>query len=346
MSGIDAQTFREAAERIASWRHPLLIAHEKPDGDALGSLIAMRAMLRTRGVAGRALLFDPIPDRYVLFGALEPMPVLRRDVTEGDLAMHDAVIILDTCTYTQLPMLSNWLRATSVPKLVVDHHVTRDPIADWYLIDEPAAATCLILYDGARALGWSIDREAADAMFVGIAMDTGWFRHSNTDARALAAAADLVSRGVEPHALFEAMFQQESPARVALLGAALGTLELSNDGRLALMTLSAAAMRVVGASPADTEDIVNEPLRIASVIVSVLLVEQGDGLIRAGFRSKPPATLRSTKASAADIDVATIASALGGGGHRRAAGARIPGRLDDVAREIRLRLQPLLAPSI
>jgi phosphoesterase RecJ-like protein len=297
-------------------------------------------------------LFDPIPARYELFHRFPPLPILGRDLHLSDLDTNDAVIVLDTCAYTQLRPFADWLRAAPQPKLAVDHHATRDDLADFYLVDEPAAAACLILYDWALAVKWPIEMNTAHALFIGVAMDTGWFRHSNTDYRVLIAAADLVARGVKPHELYESLFLRESAARVRLQSAAIATLELLAADRVAVMTLTRRAIADAGATVADTEDIVNEPLRIASVVVSLLLVEHDDGVVRVSFRSKPPsepgaeatgydarlAALEApsglTQTAQPDIDVAALAQSFGGGGHRRASGARIPGPLPDVRRRI------------
>lgn len=355
MTTLSATSFVESASRVASWQRPLLVTHEKPDGDALGSLVAMRVLLQSQGLQPTALLFDAIPARYELFRRFPPIPILGRDLHLSDLDACDAVIVLDTCAYTQLRPLADWLRAAPRPKLAVDHHATRDDLADFYLVDEPAAATCLILYDWAIAVNWPIDANTAKALFIGMAMDTGWYRHSNTDHRVLVAAADLVARGVRPHELYESLFLRESAARVRLQSAAVATLELLAADRAAVMTLTRRAIADAGATHADTEDIVNEPLRIASVVVSVLLVEHDDGVVRASFRSKPPpdmpeelvCALGSLSPSGGegrvrgiqgivypDIDVAALAQTFGGGGHKRASGTRVTGSLSEVRRRI------------
>ncbi len=342
MSRLNAKVFAQAASRIASWRQALLISHVNPDGDALGSLVAMRSLLRSRDVAATALLFDVIPGRYAIFERYEEMPVLGRDLHEADLSDVDGVLVLDTCTYSQLSPIADWLRTARAEKLAVDHHITRDELADHYLIDESAAATCLIVCEWAQAVDWPITPEASDALFIGMAMDTGWFRHSNTDGRVLSAVADLVARGVRPHEPYEQLFQRETPARVRLLGAALGTLEVLGGERLSVMTLTTQAIAACGATTADTEDIVNEPLRIGSVVVSVLLVQEAGGIVRASLRSKPPgespteprASDGANASPPTDVDVAKIAQAFGGGGHTRAAGARISGTLPAVRKMI------------
>lgn len=336
MTTLNAKDYVESASRVASWRRPLLVTHEKPDGDALGSLVAMRALLQSQGLQPTALLFDAIPARYDFFYRFPSIPILGRDLHLSELDTCDAVIVLDTCTYTQLRPIADWLRAAPQPKLAVDHHATRDDLAGYHLVDESAAATCLILYDLALAVKWPIDARIAEALFIGMAMDTGWFHHSNTDPRVLAAAADLADRGARPHELYESLFLRESAARVRLQSAAVATLELLSAERAAVMTLTKRAMADVGATAADTEDIVNEPLRIASVVVSVLLVEHDDGVVRASFRSKPPPEPRASARAGThfDIDVAALAQEFGGGGHKRASGARMTGSLSDVRRKI------------
>ncbi len=324
--------FREAADWITKRRHPLLLSHAKPDGDALGSLAALHALMNNRGDHATAVLFDSLPDRFAFLDPCGSMVIAKDAATIAPLLDDaDAIVVADTSTYGQLGPAADWLRNASTPILVIDHHQTRDDLADQCLFDESAAATCSIIFDLARAAGWPIDIETAQALFVGIATDTGWFRHSNTDARALADSAELISLGVQPFSLHELLYLRDSTARVRLLGEALSTLEFHAADRIAVMSLSQAAFARSSAVMSDTEDIVNEPMRIASVVVSMLLVEQGDGLIRANLRSKPPCP----RSNRPDVDVAAIANRFGGGGHRRAAGARVDGSLADVSQMIR-----------
>lgn len=299
-------------------RRPVLMSHAKPDGDAMGSLLAMHSLLSAKGIAATALCFEPVPDRYQFMAGAKGTAVGDAAQAAGVLSQADGVIIMDTCTYSQLEPVADWLRTTRLPRFVIDHHLTRDPITDRMLVDTSASATCAMIYELARFAEWPMDPPTAACLFVGIATDTGWFRHSNTDDRALAAAAELTALGVRPHELYEALYLKESAGRVRLLGEALGTLELLAGNQLAIMTLSRDAFRRADATAADTEDIVNEPLRIASVVVSILLVEQDDGVTRVNFRSKAP----GSNSHRPDVDVSAIARQFGGGGHHRAAGAR------------------------
>jgi len=318
--------FGQATAFVRDVRRPLLVSHAKPDGDAIGSLVAMRAVLRVLGAEPFALVYDDIPDRYCFLVDDEPLTRLGADLSLADLDRRgfDGVVVLDTCTYNQLEPIADWLRATSLRKLVVDHHVTRDELADVSVIDESAAAACLVLHEWFESACFEIDAAAAQALYVGIATDTGWFRHSNTDARAMSAATKLVARGVRPSAMFDLLFQQETVARFRLRAAVGSHLELLADDRLAVQAIPARVFDETGSSLAETEDLVNEPLRVSGTVLSVMLVDQGGGVTRVGFRSRAPITEDDP-----DIDVAAIAMQFGGGGHRRAAGARIQAPLDE-----------------
>ena len=338
MSRPEEKSYRHAVQLLSSWRRPVLISHAKPDGDAIGSLLAMRILLNARGIQATPLLFESLPVRYTFLTGQQNFSVGDAKQAADLLQQADGVLIVDTCSYGQLEPVADWLKNTSLPKLVIDHHGTRDPLTQNLLVDESAAATCLIIYELAKSAGWSMDTATASSLFVGLSTDTGWFRHSNTDARALHAAADLISHGVKAYELFESLYQQDSASRVRLLAEALNTLELHSSGRVAIMALTRESFVHTKATPAETEDIVNEPLRIASVVVSVLLVDQGEGQIRINFRSKAPDSLGARP----NVDVAAIAKEFGGGGHRHAAGARSKEVLTTVREKILARLQTAL----
>ena len=336
-SGLSAHVFSEAGELIASWRRPLLLSHTRPDCDAIGSLLAMRSFMRSWGVEPMAVQFNPTPPRYAALTCYPPMLVWGDDVSENDLAGVDGVVVLDTCTYTQLKPIADWLRSAPVAKVAVDHHVTRDDLADKYVVDESASATCLILCEWARALGWRMDDEACHALFAGVATDTGWFTHANTDARTLAAAGDLISRGVVANDVFRRLSQTDSPARIRLLGVLISGMELHAGDRFAVMSLKSDMLADLKARMSDTEEMINEPMRIASVLVSVLLIEQGDGIVRVSFRSKV-----ASGCGEVDVDVSNVAQSFGGGGHKRAAGARVAGTLEDVKGKVVAHIRNLL----
>lgn len=333
---IGDQPSGEFLNRLGGLKKPILFSHRKPDGDALGAMVGLQQLLIGLGASPQPFIYEPLSPRYLSFPEFANVPAWKN----GDAvpAECDGIIIVDTCAWSQLEPIEKLLREATVPRLVIDHHQTRDDLADDYWIDTSAAATCLMLFELARRQGWKIDSAAANALFIGIATDTGWFRHSNTDARVHHSAAELHTLGVEAEVLFDRLYLQDGAPRVRLLGEALRSLELSVGDRLALTELDADAFARSGATPADTEDMVNEPLRIAGVIVSVLLVQQPDGVIRANFRSKPP-----QPGLIPDIDVAAVAKHFGGGGHRRAAGARFAIPMNEAKAAVLNYLTPLLS---
>lgn len=327
MTHIEPAVFRQAAERAASWLRPLLLTHARPDGDAIGSLLAMRSILRGRGAQPLAVLLDPVPHAYRFLVEGDPPPVLGHNLALEGLSSTDGILVLDTCTYEQLLPLAEWLRASRRPIIALDHHVTRDLPAELHLIDTSASAAALLVWEWARTVNWSLNDEALTCLFIGMATDTGWFRFSNTDARTLDAAAELLRRGVNAADLYDRLYNNERPAKIKLAGAALSTLELFDRDRIACMQLDRAALECCAADPADTEGIINEAMRIGTVEASILLVEQPDGVIRVSLRSRKR------------IDVASIAVTLGGGGHPRAAGARMPGPLAEAKQRVLKALQ-------
>ncbi len=321
---ISADEYRRAAERLTAMQRVLLVSHDRPDGDALGSLIALRSMLRLAGVDARAVTFefDAAESRYALLSEAAPLARWPDEIGPDAVGELDAIVVVDTCSFGQMESFAEFLRSSPAQKFVVDHHVTGDDIADVYLTDETASAACVLLAEWAEAAGWTINERAALGLFVGMATDTGWFRHSNTDTRTLRAAAALIEAGLRPNEVYQRLYLSDSPGRIRLLGAMLGTLELHADGRFAAVHLTQKMFDASGARPEDTEDLVNEPQRIGSVVAAALFVEHMDGVVKVSLRSKR------------DIDVAAVAASFGGGGHKRAAGVRVPGTLEEVKTQI------------
>ncbi len=330
---IDSEQWVRAARVLASWRRPLILSHVRPDGDAIGAIIGVSRICRGLGAEPLAAMYDDPPPRYRDLTAAEPV---CRWPGPARTANADGIVILDTCSWQQLEPAAEFLRQSSLPRIVVDHHKTRDAIGGdggaeagvLYCTDDTASAACLLVHEWARAANMPVDAEAAAAIFVGIATDTGWFRFSNTDRRTLAAAADLVETGVRPDRWYSAIYESASLSRIHLQGAMLASVEVSESGRLSYASLTREMFAAAGASMAETEDLIQDLQRLAGVVASVLFVEDADGRVRVSLRSKAP------HVCGIDVDVAAIAAALGGGGHARAAGARLAMPLDEAKRRV------------
>jgi phosphoesterase RecJ-like protein len=305
-------------------RKPLVISHRRPDGDAVGAIAAMTLALRGLGLEPLPTLYEPFPPRYVM---LENVLEWRRWDQERDaLATEcDAVVVLDTCSWSQLGPIADFL-PRGPRTLAIDHHPTRDTVAsrpgDLGLFDESAGAVCLILAEWMRATGVPVTEEIATALYVGMATDTGWFRFPNTDARMLRVAAELLDAGAPAAAVYQSVYHQDRPERLRLIGRMLQTLELHAADRLAVMMLRQADFQAVGADRSMTEDLVNEAARLGSTEATLLFIEEPDGVVRVNFRSKTT------------LDVSVLAKQFGGGGHARAAGARPQGSWDDLVPRI------------
>ena len=301
-------------------QRPLLVTHRRPDGDAIGALAAMTLALRELGLAPTPVLFEPFPPRY---GLLQDMVQwhLWDEERERLRTECDAVAIFDTCSFSQLEPIAAWL--PQAPRmLVIDHHPTRDPLAtrpqDLQLFDESAGAVCLILAEWVKTVGVPLNPPMATALFTGLATDCGWFRFSNTDARTLQTAAELAEAGVAPVVIWRALHEQDPPQKLRLIGRMLQSLRLHADNKLAVLTLRQSDFAAAGADHSMTEDLVNEAGRIGCTEATILFTEEPDGSVRVNLRSKRT------------LDVAELAVRFGGGGHARAAGARPPGKWDEV----------------
>ncbi len=292
---------------------------------------AIKRLIEMQGRRADAFLYDDFPDRYRV---LDPGCFLswpnRRDA--GPEGAYDGVLILDTCAWNQITPAAAFLKASSLPRIIVDHHATGDALAvpgrDLHVSDASAASTCGMLYEWFKASGWPLDEQIAQALFVGVATDTGWFRFSNTDGRSLRVAAALLEAGVRPDWVYAQVYETLAPARLRLKAAMLNTLRFEADGRLAIMRLTREMFERSGAKPADAEDLVNEPMGVAGVVVSMLLTDHGQGKIRVNLRSRSP------EVAGCDIDVAAIARSFGGGGHRRAAGVHVEADLEQAESQV------------
>jgi bifunctional oligoribonuclease and PAP phosphatase NrnA len=313
--------FDQAIEQIESAQSILITTHVRPDGDAVGCVAALKRLIGLSAQrAGRScnvqmLFLSYIPENYQ-FLLSEPPWILGTDIKpeqieQGELDSFDLIVILDTSAPRQLPDLDTYLKRREKPILVIDHHLAGDDLGTCQLINTDAAATGEIIFDLAQHANWPIDKNIAAALFAAISTDTGWFRFSNTTAHTYEITSQLVTAGANPALLYRNLLESYPPERVRLLTLALDSLELLCGNRLAVMNITKEMLAQSGADRTLIENIVNEPQQIASVVVSVLLVERDDGTTRASLRSLDP------------VDVSAIARQYGGGGHAQAAGVTL-----------------------
>jgi phosphoesterase RecJ-like protein len=301
---IDWLPFVELVQRHESF---VLSTHVRPDGDALGSILALGSVLRRLGKKTALTVASTIPPRYFF---LDPEQHVRRLSPDDTFAGCDAAVIVDTGTWGQLGDFGPVLRRLTGGKAVIDHHVTQDDLGAVRLVDTSSEAAGRLVYEAIRALGMTPTADEAHCLLVALAMDTGWFRHSNTSPATFELAAELTRLGARPTEAYDQLFEQSSPERLRLTGVVLGRLELAHQGRTCHTTLLASDYASTGATPQDSEDLVNYTRSVKGAEVGLMFLEQPRGGIKVSFRARA-------------LDVASIAERFGGGGHRLAAGATI-----------------------
>jgi phosphoesterase RecJ-like protein len=323
---ITSDNFDKAIELINESSNILMTAHTRPDGDACGSVRAMCDALKALGKKVQPMFLSPLPEWYEFLFEQKP-PILTNDITieqlHGDTFDDcDLVLIIDTNSYVQLPQFDEWIKQTQKKVLVIDHHITGDNLGDIELIDTTAAAAGEIVFDLFNYAGWSITPEIAEALFVALSTDSGWFKFSNADSRIFRNAAKLIDAGASPAAIYRKLYQNFSPHRMDLLVRMLKSMKLHFDNRLAIQHIMRSDFDESGATGRDTENLIDECQRIASVEVAALFVELADGF-RCSLRSK------------GDVDVRKIAQKYGGGGHKMASGVNLPGPLEKAQKIVR-----------
>lgn len=334
----------DAASRIRRASRILVTSHAKPDGDALGSAAAVVRAAAAVGVPAEIWIGGPIDP--ALLGAIAPTPVRECRPEGGDATPageFDTIVVVDTGTYPQLEPLSAWLRSRRERVLGFDHHARGDEqVAASRIVDAACASTTELLVRLVEALGAPLGYggsggdargSIAEALFIGLATDTGWFRFAAAGPRQFAIASRLLAEGVDKDRLYRELEQNQRPARLALLGRALASIETVPFGGeaslgVAVMTLARKDFEETGGQTLDTAGLVNEPLAVAGIAASVLLTESEPGRVRASFRSA------SAAGGGPAIDVNLLAARFGGGGHRAAAGARFELPFEEARRRV------------
>jgi len=311
---------------LSRCRRVLITTHVRPDGDALGTAAAMQMGLGKRGISAEVLLLSHLPSKYGFIFHENQIPFHDAEAgwpTGLELDAFDALLVVDTGTWSQLPGLKERILPWDRPKLVLDHHLTQEDWATHKLVDTKAAAAGEIATELLERWGVEMDPRIATALYLAIVSDTGWFHFSNTQPHTLRMAADLIEAGVDTDRLYQLLYYSEKSQRIALHTRALQSLELLAGERLAVMRLMPRDFQETHAGVGDTENVINQPLAIRTVEVSVLMVQPpGDDVVRVSFRSK------------GQVDVARFAERFGGGGHARAAGCKIAAPLEEVHRRL------------
>ena len=316
---------KEAIERLArefrAGRSVVLSTHINADGDGCGSESAMARILTAMGMTVKIVNPTPWPDTFEF--------LLGGDVVDatssGSAALKKAelLVVLDISDVKRLGVLADTVRALKVPKLVIDHHIPSDePPGSEILADTTACATGELIYDLAVTLGVEITPQIAIGLYVAILTDTGGFRFSNTSARCLAIASQLLAAGVEPEEMYRRLYASHPIGRLHLLRDALATLEVDPAYGISWISVAAGAAEEYGLKSEDLEGLAEHPRSVGGTRMAIFFRDLGHGKIKVSFRST------------GDVNVNEFARRFGGGGHARASGALIPGLIEEVRHSV------------
>jgi len=320
--------FRELVERAASI---VLTTHINPDGDAIGSQYALASFLRAMGKRPRIINQDPTPEvlRFVEDTEL-PVEIYAEESHDAVLHEADLVILVDNSAPDRLGRMERVMREVAPRTLCIDHHPTRGAGWGHNIVDVASCATTAIIHELVAELGWRPDPQAAEALYVGLATDTGFFRVESTNARSHAIAAELLELGARPARVYREIHERNSPAFTRLLGHALAGLRMEAGGAIASVTITRELIERSGAQHEDPAEITTPMLSLDGVRVAALYRELPDGKIKVSLRSK------------GDLDVHKLATEFGGGGHRNASGIVVEGRIEQIVETVTRRLAALL----
>ncbi len=305
----------------------LLTAHEGPDGDALGSLLAMQAILSQLG-----------KDSVMFLGAKEfPLPVEYRFLPLEEVfheppadVVDRTLVFLDCGNIDRMPV--SFLRRESARIVNIDHHHDNTRFGTINLVDTEASCTAEIVYGLAKQLGTQITPEIASALYVGLVTDTGRFMYGNTGAAAHRMAAELIDAGVDVHDTYRRLYERVPIEKLRLISRALASVERFEEGRLAVAYISADDYVAANADEVLTEGVIDFVRSLEGTQLAAVVRDKTDG-----GRSARKVSLRSTNGS---IDVSAIARKHGGGGHARAAGFSTDLPYDELVDALRDELTP------
>jgi phosphoesterase RecJ-like protein len=317
-------TLQRIAEEVRSGHRFLISSHENPEGDALGSALALGLALKDLGKEVLVLNQDPTPD---ILSFLPGAGEIVHQVPAG--GSFDVAFALDCGDKKRLGEEFN--KVQKIRKLInIDHHISNSYFGDINLVDPEASSTAEIVFDLLRILPVPLSPGAAENIYAGILTDTGSFRYSNTSPKTFAVARRCLLAGVEPWKVAERVYETQPLPRLRLLPLVLKTLEVAEKGRISLVWVTKKMMEATGATMDLTEDFINFPRSLKGVDVALLLREVSPVQYRVSLRSR------------GGVDVARIALAFQGGGHPNAAGCTVEGTLSEVKGKVLERVKAAL----
>jgi bifunctional oligoribonuclease and PAP phosphatase NrnA len=311
-------TFDQIGKVLRDHQSFAILSHIRPDGDALGSQLALALSLQQLGKHVHVWNEDGMLEKYSFLPRAELLTKPPANTEDVDVA-----VALDTAIQNRLGTTVAAVASAKV-WINIDHHLSNPGYGDMVIVDHDAPATGEIIFRLIKSQGFPLDHDIAENLYAAISTDTGSFQYPKTSARTLQIAAELVcAGGLDVGRISQQLYESYPRRRLELLREVLRTMRFSECGRVASFSLSRKAAAELGVLPEDNEGLIDHLRAVRGVIVAVFFEELADGKVRVSMRSKDEA-----------VDVCAICQKFGGGGHTLAAGARVRGSLAEVEHKV------------
>ena len=303
-------THSEALGLLSEIDNILILTHRNPDGDAVGSMFALYNVLKEMGKNVRCEIDTVSPALSI--------PVVKEAFCDFQ---EDYVVTVDVADKKLLPE-EHLAKYGDRVFLAIDHHEMNRPFSEKLLLDFRASAACEVIFDMLTLCGKEISAPTANALYLGIATDTGCFRYPNCTAHTFSCAAALVERGADNSEINRIVFETKTKEYVHFESLAMNSMKTYFDGKCAVIVITQDMYRKTGATEADTHGVAALPRQIEGVLAGVVIKEKTDGTYKISMRTNEP------------VSAAEICSVLGGGGHRLAAGCDLSGSTAEVVNTV------------
>jgi phosphoesterase RecJ-like protein len=314
---------------IKRYNRFLITSHINPEGDAIGSQIALASLLKR--LKKEAVILNESPVPHILQFIKGSENILKEMPHDFNF---QAVIILDCPDLTRIERVNEYIPKEKVI-INIDHHISNINFGKYNWVDIQISSTGEMVYGLFKAFKLKIDIDEAMALYTAIMTDTGSFKYTNTSSRTHRVAAELLDTGVRPYEIYGRIYETSSLQDTSLLGEALQTMRLTDDGKIAWLWVTKEMLKKTKASLEGTENIVNFARSIEGVEVAVLFRETGtDDRVKVSFRSK------------GNLDVNRLAAFFGGGGHPTASGCSVFGKMEDVEKKVLEKAAQMLPPAV
>ncbi len=311
--------YRQFEQLVAQHQHIGIISHRRPDGDAVGSTLALGFALQAQGKEVRLFNLEGMPERFAFLPGAELLETLPASFPPE----MSLLICVDSGNPGRLGQRGEEFFAAAPATANIDHHATNTHYAGYNLVQGEAAACGCVLMQLFLALGWDISLPMATALYVAISTDTGSFQFGSTSPAVMRMAADLMERGVDVGEVNRLVYQEVSPEAITMTREVLNNMGFLAEGAVSYYCLSAARKAELGVGLEGTKDLVDIIRPIRGVKVAAIFEEVGGGIIRTSLRSKVDG-----------VNVSDIALPFGGGGHAKAAGIPFRGTLEEASSQV------------